>query len=250
MTDLPAEIQCPVCAGAITEATPRTCPRCDTPHHGDCWDYVGGCAIFGCRPAEAAEDTGGLPAVRGAVAPVGAEVAGLARWFLRVVKVHWWALLVMGLGFAWMPLMWLPMATPIFRVIGVLFPFAYMALGLMATATYLLLVPPLIYLQDRLATRLGGPVQAPSGGARNLLDSLEVSPTDGALLRLVDAGPRLYAIATVFAVVLAYPFGLALLGWSLCAVPALQALQGFTRDRVVAVQALQNRLAASMKAKG
>mgnify|MGYP006286410321 CR=1 FL=1 len=41
-------IECPVCGSPI-EDEPRYCPRCDTPHHQDCWDYVGGCAIFACR---------------------------------------------------------------------------------------------------------------------------------------------------------------------------------------------------------
>lgn len=38
---------CPVCGQAVAdEALP--CPTCRTPHHGDCWRYFGGCAIFGC----------------------------------------------------------------------------------------------------------------------------------------------------------------------------------------------------------
>lgn len=37
---------CPVCGHAVQEG--RTCPTCRTPHHGDCWKYSGGCAIFAC----------------------------------------------------------------------------------------------------------------------------------------------------------------------------------------------------------
>jgi len=38
---------CPVCANPLG-AEARGCPRCATPHHSDCWDYFGGCAVYGC----------------------------------------------------------------------------------------------------------------------------------------------------------------------------------------------------------
>ncbi len=39
--------ECPVCASAL-DASPHRCPTCGTPHHHDCWEYFGGCAIYGC----------------------------------------------------------------------------------------------------------------------------------------------------------------------------------------------------------
>lgn len=39
--------ECPVCASALDSSLHR-CPTCGTPHHRDCWDYFGGCAIYGC----------------------------------------------------------------------------------------------------------------------------------------------------------------------------------------------------------
>jgi hypothetical protein len=45
----PAKIaRCPIC-GASLAPEPWLCPHCDTPHHRDCAEYFGGCAIFGCR---------------------------------------------------------------------------------------------------------------------------------------------------------------------------------------------------------
>ena len=37
---------CPVCGNKIDRGF--GCPACGTPHHEDCWKYLGGCAIFGC----------------------------------------------------------------------------------------------------------------------------------------------------------------------------------------------------------
>jgi hypothetical protein len=38
---------CPVCGQSAGEL--MTCPKCRTPHHGDCWKYFGGCSIYGCE---------------------------------------------------------------------------------------------------------------------------------------------------------------------------------------------------------
>jgi hypothetical protein len=40
--------RCPVCAEPIPPQ-PWRCQRCETPHHAECAEYFGGCAIFGCR---------------------------------------------------------------------------------------------------------------------------------------------------------------------------------------------------------
>lgn len=41
-------VRCPVCGEAPGHAAWR-CERCETPHHTECAEYFGGCAIFGCR---------------------------------------------------------------------------------------------------------------------------------------------------------------------------------------------------------
>ena len=47
---------CKVC-GQTIEVGPRTlCARCKAPHHRDCWEFIGGCSIFGCNGKE------GIPA--------------------------------------------------------------------------------------------------------------------------------------------------------------------------------------------
>ena len=58
---------CLICAQAINDPTQMSCTTCDTPHHKDCWEYNGRCALFGCGGARARETA--LPARAEAPAP-------------------------------------------------------------------------------------------------------------------------------------------------------------------------------------
>jgi hypothetical protein len=40
---------CKVCLEPITEGPIIVCADCNTPHHRDCWDFVGACSIYGCN---------------------------------------------------------------------------------------------------------------------------------------------------------------------------------------------------------
>jgi hypothetical protein len=40
---------CPICTTVLKEPVVR-CPRCRAPHHRECWDYLGRCAVYGCEP--------------------------------------------------------------------------------------------------------------------------------------------------------------------------------------------------------
>jgi TM2 domain-containing membrane protein YozV len=48
---------CPYCRAPIEqdEAPTALCPGCGTPHHADCFEENGGCTVFGCSAAPAAE---------------------------------------------------------------------------------------------------------------------------------------------------------------------------------------------------
>ena len=39
---------CRVC-GTEFHRPAVACPACETPHHGDCWEFAGGCAVYACR---------------------------------------------------------------------------------------------------------------------------------------------------------------------------------------------------------
>jgi len=40
--------QCQVCGTEMTSDVVK-CASCATPHHRDCWRYVGGCSTFACQ---------------------------------------------------------------------------------------------------------------------------------------------------------------------------------------------------------
>jgi hypothetical protein len=47
--EMNSEVLCPVCGCGFEEKHKIvTCEGCLTPHHHDCWDYSGRCAIYGC----------------------------------------------------------------------------------------------------------------------------------------------------------------------------------------------------------
>lgn len=82
--ELRIAVRCPVCGEEIA-APVWACPRCRTPHHTECAEYFGGCAIFGCRdghpPAALEEKT--WP-----------KAAALLRRLARVRRVQSWFLLL------------------------------------------------------------------------------------------------------------------------------------------------------------
>jgi Prokaryotic RING finger family 1 len=40
---------CKVCGEPIAAGAVIVCAACNTPHHRDCWEYVGTCSIYGCN---------------------------------------------------------------------------------------------------------------------------------------------------------------------------------------------------------
>ena len=40
---------CKVCGEAISGTPKVFCSTCRTPHHRDCWEFIGSCSVFGCK---------------------------------------------------------------------------------------------------------------------------------------------------------------------------------------------------------
>ena len=54
--EISSEAKCQICGSAIGEGEQVSCARCDTPHHLECWEWSGGCSIYGCGCKEAASE--------------------------------------------------------------------------------------------------------------------------------------------------------------------------------------------------
>ena len=47
---------CPICQSAISSSDNLTiCPECQTRYHTDCWNEIGGCAVYGCSKTPTTE---------------------------------------------------------------------------------------------------------------------------------------------------------------------------------------------------
>ncbi len=46
---------CAICQGPVAGQPARTCPACGVAVHDDCWEYNGGCGMYGCSAAPPTE---------------------------------------------------------------------------------------------------------------------------------------------------------------------------------------------------
>jgi predicted amidophosphoribosyltransferase len=60
-TNVSAAANCAVCQSMIAagEST-AACPACGAPYHPECWEYNGGCGVYGCHAAPATDKRGSL----------------------------------------------------------------------------------------------------------------------------------------------------------------------------------------------
>lgn len=69
---------CLVCRGDLADRL-HLCPRCETPQHQDCYEYIGRCSLFGCAPAPAEATGAGAVVWTLLAAPAGNLARGAAR---------------------------------------------------------------------------------------------------------------------------------------------------------------------------
>jgi len=258
-------VRCPVCATAV-EHDEVVCPRCQTPHHRECWEYTGGCAIFGCdglrwRPSRA-------PAALTAEA---ALLQARAESYLDMFRYHWVTFVTAGTGlvsamtlYAVIPLFFLffPPVTDALQgaawAASMAELFLY-AVTLGATAVYFSLAIP-AYLRARaLEASMGSALPRPGDNPDAVAERLEL-PAFG---RATLAGFRVAAavltallgvvvVAASFAAILYHgpaPYNLVrspliILFLRLALLPWFEAA---TRSRMEILVSMQNRMIASFK---
>ena len=172
----------------------RICERCETPHHADCWDYAGGCALFGCRPGErslVAEESASLvSSLEGwmryyriyASCLVGASVSMMAYVFSLIL-----ALSANELAYLW----GLP---PVDGLVALLHVFSYFWLfGLVLCGLGMVVfLLPAIVAHYRVNSILECDLSAAGCLSRPVLDRLELSGLSGFILYVF--GPRRYLL--------------------------------------------------------
>ena len=107
--NLPIDALCPVCACSLSDGSElHHCLVCLTPHHRDCWEYTGGCAIFGCRKGEVKKCSDNNLEFN-SISPASVTPVDLGLMWLwgKVLSAQWIACLLahygvvaFGLGFA------------------------------------------------------------------------------------------------------------------------------------------------------
>ena len=80
--------RCPVCATEL-EGLVVHCATCDSPHHEDCWQYTGHCAIFGCNGHQTREEGAGEIPQPFDMQGFEAVQERVSRWYW-LLRVKWW----------------------------------------------------------------------------------------------------------------------------------------------------------------
>ena len=233
---------CPVCGCKIKEGDERfDCPRCKTPHHRDCWDYSGGCAIFGCSKRN----------WRGPFDPaVFNDIRSKLDDWQGHFQLQWRILLFAGFS-------------ALIAVYGELLPFEqlstivkYLAASfcLVAVGAYGFSLPKNLLLRHNLEKRLRISLEAPQSKARAAIARLS---------KAKDSSLTLLALKIVFGLSLTLTFAIPLLDaafpslWSesitfleilsLCVIGVIlpQCAIAAARGREEYIQSLRNRLLAS-----
>ena len=248
-----SQANCPVC-GCNCDEEPRVCTRCHTPHHYECWDYSGGCAIFGCD-----EKRWRQPAISSDLAPLRQKVE---RW-ITLYKGHWYSLCaavggtVLVMGSVTLPVWG-------YRLPTVLQAITRVASSIQSAGVLLAIGGILTYIFINILERLSRKelkdavnLQEPAVGSesREVVDRLDESSDENGLYSLLFSSIGfLISVAILFAYVrhsfpnlnwhISYAQAAAFLAMGV-AFPA--ALYSASRARLAYIGSLQNRLAASLK---
>jgi len=170
--------RCPTCGTDVGHDDAMVCPACETRHHGDCWAYGGGCAIYGCSGVARSGVAAAAPVLHDAEAALARR---LGRWYLAL-KVKWWT----SMGF-WASV---ALATGVLysgALYGMVFPVL-----VMLPVVYLVLWLATSFLQGRLESSLVRTAQVPPDRAREFEATALASRSRPSLVAWAEAFPRFY----------------------------------------------------------
>ena len=244
---------CPVCrTEVLTEA--HDCPRCGTVHHKECWDYAGGCAIFGCESKEKSlilrEDRNFL------------TLKEKTNDWLQLAKVNWFGFTLATLGlvtFTWSALFPLTIyGWSIFckmsHYFGMSAYYGGVSMSILGLIIYLLSLLPLIQRFNSLKEAASVDLQPPQGEGQRILSSLETEGMTRFILTLLFIAPAVSlttilllpllfcAVPTTFTIIsLHYRLAIVFMG-----IIFTIGLWAAARKRAIFQKSIQNRVEASL----
>ena len=187
---------CPVCGTSI-ESNPFYCARCETPHHQDCWEYLGGCAVFGCEPGSER-----LPATQQEWSLL-ERSAQRALWFYRA---YVFSLLGIGVGAAYsfvhglLPSFFDFGSAGIFTLVFNILPSLFLLICLM---TFLLSLLPAIFVRLGLSRSLAGTLSPPQKGRADIIERMELKGILGLCHRFLSVFKPSILMVLIFIVLIA-----------------------------------------------
>ena len=250
--------KCPVCSTQINEE-PKVCQRCFTPHHQDCWDYCGECAVFACNLPETKRNKFRLSKESSVL------ISSIRKW---IMYQEFTAILLLSVGLinALIPLFLLAaIPIPFIGILGAI-PAIFLSIPavLFVTALFLLPVTFLLYsiYKAEVAHLLDGYTPSFKGEYQSIADKLKMTEGDAQIVRytedlhLIVRLLRLLGILMFF-VPLAFQFSSCYADKFIFIVEALIVSGAFTcmgtvvfhygRKRLIDFTCMQNRFLASVK---
>ena len=248
------EAICPVCGQAV-DNNPRLCQRCETPHHQDCWEYTGGCAIFGCVKGEI------RPAGQNAITPHYEKA--IRRWMMlyrleglgKAAAAADLVLIALSCAFASFA-----GSLNLSALAGLLVGLAgFGVLAVYPLLLFFLLLHPFLWWYGEKTSEYVGQSNVINSNPpnRQVIDRLDLPTVDKVTLRIVRGmkmGASIIGIVSIMYMLCSLAGGDPLGGFS-CLFLAIFAFIVFPtakkefEERATTLASLQNRLIASLKGK-
>ena len=255
------EATCPVCGTAIEEA-PQVCSLCHTVHHTECWDYAGGCAIFGCEQNEMVKNRKQLALKSPKEEQNFKIIKSETESWLKLAKINWTSFCLASFGmvvFSWSALA--PLAVPTHSAIvrianqfGLTAFWGGISLSVIGLVSYLLSLLPVLKKVKTLNEVSSLALGQPHAEGKEVLERLETKSQMSLLLKALFISPAISLftilmlplvfslIPRAFALIpMSYRFGIILLGLLFAFATAAAA-----KKRVLFQQTIQNRIEASL----
>ena len=184
---------CPICATALAGEDIVTCPKCQTKHHQDCWEFNdNSCAVYGCVMTTEVPQTTVEPKKVSAMTPFAEQQFNgvkrrFRRWFWSY-RLQWWS----TVSFCFFAASGCFISTLGIMPRGIASLFSAAALYALAAAVFFFIFARLFrYILEGSCERLPA---VPPDRMATLLDKIEKSQSRPQLERAVEWSPYIFTL--------------------------------------------------------